>query len=191
MKVNKKATLLILALVLILSILSAIFANRVGDTSNTENHIEKTIEKDNTGVEYGLNKGNALPNFNLTNMKKDKVITAESLKGKKTILFFWASWCPYCKNTMTELDKVIKENKDVQVVAINATDVENNNEGYDYVKKNKHSFDSYVLKEEELKVFSINNFPTSIFIDSEGVIQEGVSGALTKEIINSQLKEMK
>ena len=45
------------------------------------------------------------------------------LNAKKTVLVFWASWCPHCTTTLPELNKLYNENRDkFEVVAVSVDD---------------------------------------------------------------------
>ncbi len=45
------------------------------------------------------------------------------LNAKKTVLVFWASWCPHCTATLPELNKLYNENRDkFEVVAVSVDD---------------------------------------------------------------------
>ena len=50
----------------------------------------------------------------------------DSVKGKVTLLYFWASWCPYCRKEMPVIQKHYVANRDqgFTVLAINFRDKE-------------------------------------------------------------------
>lgn len=47
-----------------------------------------------------------------------------TLAGKPTLVYFWASWCPRCRNEMKSLEKHYKSYKDkgFTIVAVNFRD---------------------------------------------------------------------
>ena len=51
----------------------------------------------------------------LSNKEKEK----EVKKGQKAIIYFWAAWCPDCKQKLTKDLKEWHEKKDIQVFTIN------------------------------------------------------------------------
>ena len=60
------------------------------------------------------------PDFVLNNIKGEKVFLSSS-EGKYVVLFFWATWCPYCILEMKSMQRRcpdFKEN-DLDILAIN------------------------------------------------------------------------
>ena len=57
------------------------------------------------------------PEFDLENIEGGKVKSAD-LKGKIAIIDFWATWCEPCWSEIPKFNKMLEENKDVQIVAI-------------------------------------------------------------------------
>lgn len=50
---------------------------------------------------------------------EDKPIDLYKIKAKKTLLFFWASWCPYCKDLIPDLNELSNLPKeDFQLIGI-------------------------------------------------------------------------
>ncbi|MCF6170526.1 MAG: redoxin domain-containing protein [Bacteroidales bacterium] len=48
--------------------------------------------------------GKTAPDFTTTGLNGDQ-ITLSAIKAKKTLLIFWASWCPHCDEMLPELKK--------------------------------------------------------------------------------------
>jgi peroxiredoxin len=44
-----------------------------------------------------LKVGEAAPDFTLANIQTGEDVKLSDYKGKTVLVFFWASWCPYCK----------------------------------------------------------------------------------------------
>jgi len=64
-----------------------------------------------------------------------KFFDASTIKADKTLLVFWASWCPHCKQEMPELKKVYETQKPgtFEVVAVSIDT--NSNELKTYLKE--------------------------------------------------------
>ena len=63
--------------------------------------------------------GNAVPNI-IVQEEKGKTIDLNKLTAKKTLIIFYASWCPHCKTLVPQVYKVYKEQgeKKFEVLAI-------------------------------------------------------------------------
>jgi peroxiredoxin len=65
--------------------------------------------------------GKVAPDFNLPTLKKESVSFTEFRGGKNAILFFWATWCPHCREKMVRLPSISKrlDNKHVELLLVN------------------------------------------------------------------------
>lgn len=61
--------------------------------------------------------GQPAPDFSTTDINGE-VIVLKDIVAKKTILVFWASWCPHCEQIMPVIDSYYKGRDDVKVIAI-------------------------------------------------------------------------
>lgn len=60
------------------------------------------------------------PDWSLVSSKGETVRLSEEVKAQPTVLFFWATWCPYCKALMPHLQSIRLEHGDViKILAIN------------------------------------------------------------------------
>lgn len=114
--------------------------------------------------------GEKAPQFTLKNIDGEDVSLAD-FRGKKVVLSFWASWCPYCKKGMESLklvsDEVDKE--EVEIISINIK--ENKDIINSFMEENKHDFLTLLdLKGEITSLYNVKGIPTMIFIDEEGNI---------------------
>lgn len=105
-----------------------------------------------------------------------------------TIITFWASWCPPCREELPILDKIHKENKDIRILGVNM-DV-NIDDAKTFVNQFNISFTSVVDKEFITISYGVSKIPETFFIDKDGKIKNRVSGKLTSEKINALIKNM-
>lgn len=106
---------------------------------------------------------------------------AESVKGKVTLLYFWASWCPICRKEMPTVEKhyLTYRDRGFTVLAINFRDKEENAKALlaevapiDYPVAT--ITDAY--RSDYPKLYGT---PTWYLIDRKGVIRKTVIGQQT------------
>lgn len=114
--------------------------------------------------------GELATNFTLLDLENRKISLSE-FRGRQIILFFWTTWCPYCRKELRQLDALHRElSKDgVEILAINV------DEPIDRVQRfiKNISFSYKVLLDRDSTVardYGILGVPTYIFIDKEGRI---------------------
>ena len=140
------------------------------------------------GTESPIQAGKNAPNFSLVALNGQE-INLEDLHGKPILLNFWTAWCHPCQAEMPLLESTSKKYSNLQIVGINVGDspakVEN------YASAEHLSFTILLDEDEEVsKVYTITGFPTSIFIDKEGIIQSLVLGELSTEELEENLAQI-
>ncbi|QUL53497.1 redoxin domain-containing protein [Paenibacillus tritici] len=150
----------------------------------------QTVELED--VDIGIQKGNQAPNFILLDLEGNEVELSDFI-GKKVILNFWATWCPPCRAEMPHMEKIYKKNsKEVVVLAINLTNTEKSNSDVQkFVEDFKLSFPVALDTEGEISgQYQIFAYPTSLMIDSQGVIQEIYRGAINEDLMKKSIAGM-
>lgn len=154
------------------------------------------VEKDTTIVEPKEDKvtaeiaiGKPAPDFTLKNLEGEDVSLSD-YKGKLVLLNFWATWCGYCDLEMPDLQKLDAENEDLVVLAI---DVQ---EGRDivaeYITEGGYTFEVALDQDGSLaQTYLVSGYPTSYFIDKEGLLIGAVPGMMTYEQMNEVLTSIR
>lgn len=149
--------------------------------------------EDPEDLPIGLEKGNLAPNFELTDMEGNPVKLSD-YRGKAVLLNFWASWCPPCRAEMPHMEKLYNKYKDenFDVLAVNLTNTEKNSGDAEiFVKELGLTFKIPMdVKGAVGSDYNIMAYPTSYFIDSDGVIREKVLGALNEEYMEKEIKKL-
>lgn len=116
-------------------------------------------------------------------------VSLGSLIGKPVLLNFWATWCPPCRHEMPFFQEIHEEwaNKGLVVLAINVG--EDSSTVSDFIQENNYSFTVLLDTDQKVAVeYGIRYFPTTFFIDKDGIIQNIKVGAfLTKAELESNL----
>jgi len=136
-----------------------------------------------TGVKVGQN----LVPFTLESLVGSQVTVGQP--GKITVINFWATWCPPCKEEMPGLEQFAHENQ--QKVDFYAVNLQESNEKIsNFMSKNKYTMLVLLDKEGAVaKKFQVTAIPTTIIINKHGMVKFRKSGAMTRDelegIINS------
>ena len=126
--------------------------------------------------------GEKAPDFALTNLS-GQTVKLSDFKGKTVILNFWASWCPPCKAEMPDMQKFYEKNQDVEILAVNLTNAETNeNAPLNFVKKNGLTFQIlYDLNGSVSSRYKAFTIPTSYIIDFKGIITHKIIGPMDEK----------
>lgn len=141
-----------------------------------------------TSVETGVNVGNTVPAFTLNSLAGQPVTIAKS--DKVTILNFWATWCPPCREEMPELNRFVQNNG--QTVAFYAINLQEPAEKVnDFINKNQYTMTVLLDKDGMISnKFQIKAIPTTIIIDKAGIIKYRKSGGVTASELEGAIKGM-
>jgi thiol-disulfide isomerase/thioredoxin len=132
-----------------------------------QDDIEKAeFEKRMAGYE-ALKQGTQAPEVFFDD-KTGKIISLKDLPNNKTILAFWASWCPNCENQMPLLQDYISKNTNISAVAISLDD---DKAAYETAIKKYpnlyHSCDFLKWKGKTVNDYYIYGSPTFIILDKD------------------------
>lgn len=109
-----------------------------------------------------------------TNPKANNALTTlslDELKGKPSILYFWAPWCSVCRVSMPNLESFHKDNADkINVVSI-ALSYETPAEVAQFVTDKKLTLPTLLGNTQTSQDFLIQGFPTYYVLDKNGVIK--------------------
>lgn len=135
--------------------------------------------------EYDIAVGREAPNFTLKNLKGEDV-SLEDYRGKIILLNFWATWCGFCDKEMPDMQKLSKDNDDLVVLAVDVMEKEELVK--DYIEKGGYDFE-VVLDEDGnvAKTYLVSSFPTSYFIDKDGILLGGVPAMMTGPQMNEMI----
>jgi cytochrome c biogenesis protein CcmG, thiol:disulfide interchange protein DsbE len=107
-----------------------------------------------------------------------KAFDLADLKGKPTVVNFFASWCPPCNSEAPDLADFAKAHPEVQIVGVATDDAEADAkafvEKYDLPYTIVLDADSSIAGE-----WGVQGIPHTSFIDAKGNVREVVVGAAT------------
>lgn len=97
-------------------------------------------------------------------------------RGKIVLVNFWASWCPYCRDEMPSMDRLLKSfpKGDLVILAVNVE--KRIPEKY---RKAPVSFDFLSDASGQVQQrYGANRLPDTFIVDRKGVIRERVTGGI-------------
>lgn len=133
--------------------------------------------------------GFSAPDFEAKNIKSELVKLSESC-GKPVVLNFWATWCPPCKEELPFLERLHQDNKDrFSIVGLDVGE----DEALVKLKVREVGMTYLNLLDPKYKVanvYKVNVYPTTFFLDKDGVIRDVVKGALNLNRIEPYLDKI-
>src|SRR5690625_4623501 len=168
-------------------------ANNADDNLKDEpviNDDEVEEEAPFTEAVIGLEIGNIAPDFTLSTLTGEEVSLSD-FRGQRVMINFWATWCPPCRAEMPDMEK-FHLNEDIVILAINLTETEPSiQQVQDFVDEFNLTFP--ILLDETITVataYEIRPIPTSLLVDSNGIIQNKAFGALTYDLMVAEFEKM-
>jgi thiol-disulfide isomerase/thioredoxin len=137
--------------------------------------------------------GAVAPNFILEDLAGARVELKEVYrKNQLTMVNFWATWCPPCKQEIPDLVAFYRKHqgKGVELLAINVWDNSSRKQLQAFVASAQMEFPVLLDGEgETVNKYNIRAVPTTIFIDQSGQIKEIITGALTSHQLETRLQK--
>jgi len=139
-------------------------------------------------AETGVSVGKEMPTFTANNLNGENVQVGGT--GVPYVLNFWATWCPPCKAELPELNEFANAHtEDVQFFAINIEESENTIT--DFLQNNGYSLPVLLDADGSIsQEFRVRAVPTTIVVDSQGVIRYRKTGGVTKEELENVLSNL-
>ena len=107
---------------------------------------------------------------------EQQFLSLENLKGKPSILYFWAPWCSVCRVSMPNLESYYQKNKDdVNVVGI-VLNYQSTTEVADFLDEKNITLPTILGDAKTSEEFLIQGFPTYYVLDANGVIKSKSMG---------------
>lgn len=197
---KRGSTLLLVALLIVLVAVTVALVMSMKESEATvaeeavavEQSEERSIE-DEVAATTIIHAGDVAPDFSVEMLDGNNV-TLSTLQGKPTLLIFWATWCPPCREELAHLQEGVI---DVYGTSINVLPVsrgEKREVVEEYISKMGYTFAIGLDGEQTAyRKYATNYIPRCFVIDSNGTVvysgvgyDEGVA-AEVKAAIDSAL----
>ncbi len=125
------------------------------------------------------------PDFTLQTLD-GQVYSLSKLQGRPLLINFWTTWCPPCQAEMPAMQRVYQEYQEqgFLILAINATRQDTQASVLDFSQEYGLTFPILLdLDGTVTQQYLIHSFPTSFFVDQQGLISEVVIGGPMAEAL--------
>lgn len=120
-----------------------------------------------------------------------RIISLSDFKGTPVMVNFWATWCPPCRAEMPLIQSYAEAHQDsVVVLAVNAGEEKSTVESF----ATSQNLDDLVFLLDPANsvagLYRIPGFPTSLFIDAEGMLTAAHIGELDENLLIQYLAKI-
>lgn len=150
-----------------------------------ENVYEASLDPENTCEVLCKDKGPA-PDFRLKSLE-GREVSLKDYKGKNICINFFVTWQEFSRDELSALERLKKENKDLEVLLINVR------EDREIVEEfiSREGYELPVLLDETGEIgmdYFVGELPTSYFIDKNGSLVNYSTGLMSYKDMNSIVK---
>jgi len=109
------------------------------------------------------------PDWRLASGDGGSVRLSQEIKNQPVILFFWATWCPYCKALMPHLQSMqIEYGDDIRIFAFNIRDDE---DPWLFMEDKGYDFTLIPEADSIMPLYKVQGVPAVILVDGSGSIR--------------------
>ena len=116
--------------------------------------------------------GKPAPDFTLSTLTQKAVTMSVYRSGQPAMIFFWATWCPHCREALDDLNarSVELEKQKIKIILVDVGEIKADVESY----LNDHKVTLDVFFDEDSSIsekYSLVGVPTFYLINKEGIIK--------------------
>lgn len=133
--------------------------------------------------------GKPAPDIELQNIAGETVRLSD-LKGKVVVVNFWATWCSPCVYEMPMFQEMYEEySSDLEILAVN--NQESEDEVLPFIEKMGLTYEIlYDLDARVALEYQVLGFPTTFFVDREGLIQALHVGVMNEDQFHKYMEKI-
>lgn len=126
------------------------------------------------------------PNFTLEALD-GRPVSLPSLRGKRVLVHFWATWCGVCRREFGALNAVNRGLKSDEALLAVVADADDPDRVRAFVKEQGIEYPVLLGTDAVLRAFRVDTFPTNYYIDGAGVVSAHTIGMSTRVALASRL----
>lgn len=103
-------------------------------------------------------------------------IGLEDLRGKVVLVNFWATWCPYCRHEMPDMERFYRDYRarGFEIVALSQDD--DRETVRRFMAAEGYRFPAAMAEGSAAAFGGVGRLPTSFIIDKQGRLRQKISG---------------
>jgi cytochrome c biogenesis protein CcmG/thiol:disulfide interchange protein DsbE len=121
-------------------------------------------------------------------------VTLSDFHGKPVVLNIWATWCPPCREEMPAIEKVYRDYKELGLVVIglNLTSQDSEPAVAAFIQEFGLTFPIVLDRDGKVeRQYRLMGFPSTFFIDRQGIIRDVVvGGPMSESLIRSKVEDL-
>lgn len=139
---------------------------------------------------YSAGLAQEAPDFTLSDISGNSLRLSD-FKGKVVLIDFWATWCPFCRESIPILNSLYNDYKDkgLEIIGI-ALEYDGGRTLRRFAKEKNIAYPLAVGEERLATEYSAYGVPTRFLINRKGEIVEKFMGFQDKEILEAAIKEL-
>ena len=143
-------------------------------------------------AQRALELGQAAPQFRLKLLSGGEASLSQ-FKGHPVVVNFWATWCKPCRQEMPEIIAAYQAHRaqHLEILAVNLSDQDKMKDVRKFVAEMALPFP--VLLDQKGKTreqYRLITVPTSIFIDTEGMVRKINAGPISARVLHEDIAEI-
>jgi cytochrome c biogenesis protein CcmG/thiol:disulfide interchange protein DsbE len=144
-------------------------------------------------VQVAPAKGFRAPDFTLADVRTNKQVTLSTLRGKPVFLNFWATGCPPCKAEMPRIENLYAMDKgQIEFIGITSSSSGDLQTVTSFINYGKFSWTFlYDPSDSVGSTYQAVSYPTSYFIDRNGLIRAIYIGEMDQAAIEANLQSIR
>ncbi len=134
--------------------------------------------------------GQRAPTFTLKDLANRPVSLSE-FRGQRVLLNFWYVDCPGCQQEMLHFERVYTQEPGQRVVILGINILDNPSTALRFVQQQGITYPIVLDPHQSVfALYHLTSTPSSIFIDSQGIIRGSVSGPLSLEQLGAYIQAL-
>ncbi|MBI4297256.1 MAG: redoxin domain-containing protein [Chloroflexi bacterium] len=135
--------------------------------------------------------GRLAPDFTLPDLDGNSVSLSD-FRGKVVLVNFWGTWCPPCRAEMPDILEIYQEYKGrgLEIIGVDAPP-DTEEDVRTFITRGGFNWVFVMDKRWEVaRLYSLGAFPTTFFIDEEGIIRQVRVGAMNTKELRERLSRL-